>query len=115
MSFWGTKFLFKTYKRKLFNKFSQKHIAHIAARIKIPWSKRISVFCTKARMGNAKILEIVKKITESMHLSFGFSDNFNMQGVSTSLLKSGYLKSEEKAGKIVEITQPGFFVHPKMQ
>jgi hypothetical protein len=53
------------------------------------------VFCTKARMGNAKILEIVKKSTESMHLSFGSSDNFNMQGVSTSLLKSGYLKSEE--------------------
>jgi len=73
------------------------------------------VFCTKARMGNAKILEIVNKITESMHLSFGSSDNFNMQGVSTSLLKSGYLKSEEKAGKIVGITRPGFIVHPKMQ
>ena len=73
------------------------------------------MFCTKARMGNAKILEIVKKSTESMHLNFGFSDNFNMQGFSTSLLKSGYLKSEEKAGKIVELTQPGFFVHPKMQ
>ena len=100
MSFWGTKFLFKTYKRKLFNKFSQKHIAHIAARTIIPWSTRISVFYTKARMGNAKILEIVKKAqkvctTESMHFSFGFSDNFNMQGVSTSLLKSGYLKSKE--------------------
>ena len=61
-------------------------------------------------MGNAKILEIVKKSTEIMHLSFGFSDNFNMQGVSTSLLKSCYLKSEEKAVKIVEITKPGFFV-----
>ena len=36
-----------------------------------------------------------KKSAESMHLSFGSSDNFNMQGVSTSLLKSGYLKSEE--------------------
>jgi len=51
-------------------------------------------------MGNAKILEIVKinksaESAESMHLSFGSSDNFNMQGVSTSLLKSRYLKSEE--------------------
>ena len=72
MSFWGTKFLFKTYKRKLFNKFSQKHIARIAARTKIPWTTRIWVFCTKARMGNAKILEIVKKKCRKYALKFWF-------------------------------------------
>ena len=49
----------------------------------------------KSEHGKRQDSRNCKKSTEIMHLSFGFSDNFNMQGVSTSLLKSGYLKSEE--------------------